>query len=155
MMYLANEEPERKLTQKMALTHNSVNNNKCDVTYVLKEPRRRPKCVIHDVVTFPIALSTSTSYYAHNSRTITFKCCAHLPREECASMVVTFGPLCIPFIRAVKTFSRSHDLSPLINNPTAPSHCQWPIKASLKLTYIIVTFSLLFTSVPVLNSRAN
>jgi hypothetical protein len=49
-----------KLTQKVALTHNSVKNNECDVTYVLKEPRRRSKCVIHkhDV---PIALSTSPS----------------------------------------------------------------------------------------------
>jgi hypothetical protein len=31
----------------VALTHNSVKNNECDVAYVLKEPRRRSKCVIH------------------------------------------------------------------------------------------------------------
>jgi hypothetical protein len=42
-----NEEPAGKLTQKVALTHSSVKNNECDVTYVLKEPRRRTKCVIH------------------------------------------------------------------------------------------------------------
>jgi hypothetical protein len=42
-----NEEPPWKLAQKVALTHNSVKNNECDVTYVLKEPRRRSKCVIH------------------------------------------------------------------------------------------------------------
>jgi hypothetical protein len=34
--------------QKVALTHNSVKNNECDVTYVLKEPRRRSKCAIHN-----------------------------------------------------------------------------------------------------------
>jgi hypothetical protein len=28
--------------QKVALTHNSVKNNECDVTYVLKEPRVVP-----------------------------------------------------------------------------------------------------------------
>jgi hypothetical protein len=33
--------------QKVALMHNSVKNNVCDITYVLKEPRRRSKCVIH------------------------------------------------------------------------------------------------------------
>jgi hypothetical protein len=32
--------------QKVALMHNSVKNNECDITYVLKEPRRRSKCVI-------------------------------------------------------------------------------------------------------------
>jgi hypothetical protein len=42
-----NEEPAWKLTQKVALTHNSVKNNECDVTYVLKEPWRRSKCIIH------------------------------------------------------------------------------------------------------------
>jgi hypothetical protein len=31
-----NEEPVWKLMQKVALTHNSVKNNECDVTYVLK-----------------------------------------------------------------------------------------------------------------------
>jgi hypothetical protein len=42
-----NEEPVRKPTQKVALMHNSVKNNECDVTHVLKEHRRRSKCVIH------------------------------------------------------------------------------------------------------------
>jgi hypothetical protein len=42
-----NEEPAWKLMQKVALTHNSVKNNECDDTYILKEPRRRSKCVIH------------------------------------------------------------------------------------------------------------
>jgi hypothetical protein len=32
---------------KVALTNNSVKNNECDVTYVLKEPGRRSKSVIH------------------------------------------------------------------------------------------------------------
>jgi hypothetical protein len=31
-----NEEPAWKLTQKVALMHNSVKNNECDVTYILK-----------------------------------------------------------------------------------------------------------------------
>jgi hypothetical protein len=46
-----NEEPAWKLTQKVALTHNLVKNNDCDVTYVLKESQRRSKCIItrHDV----------------------------------------------------------------------------------------------------------
>jgi hypothetical protein len=35
--------------QKVALMHNSVKNNECDITYVLKEPRRRSKCVNHKV----------------------------------------------------------------------------------------------------------
>jgi hypothetical protein len=33
--------------QKVALAHNSVKNNESDVTYILKEPRRRSKCIIH------------------------------------------------------------------------------------------------------------
>jgi hypothetical protein len=49
-----NEEPAWKLTQKLALTHNSVKNIECDVTYVLKEPRRRSKCVIHKAWRFPL-----------------------------------------------------------------------------------------------------
>jgi hypothetical protein len=41
--------------QKVALTHNSVKKNDCDVTYVLKvkEQRRRSKCVIHKAWRFP------------------------------------------------------------------------------------------------------
>jgi hypothetical protein len=60
-LHSMNEEPAWKLTRKVALTHNSVKNNECDVTYVLKEPRRRSKCVIHKAVTFPITLSTLPS----------------------------------------------------------------------------------------------
>jgi hypothetical protein len=36
VMVNSNEEPAWKLTQKVTLTHNSVKNNECDVTYVLK-----------------------------------------------------------------------------------------------------------------------
>jgi hypothetical protein len=39
-----NEEPAWKLTK----------NNECDVTYVLKEPRRRSTCVIHKAWHFPL-----------------------------------------------------------------------------------------------------
>jgi hypothetical protein len=49
-----NEEPVRKLMQKVAPTHKSVKNNECDVTYILKEPRRRSKCVIHKAWRFPL-----------------------------------------------------------------------------------------------------
>jgi hypothetical protein len=51
-----NEEPAWKLTRKVALTHYSVKNNECDVTYiyVLKEPRRCSKCVIHKAWRFPL-----------------------------------------------------------------------------------------------------
>jgi hypothetical protein len=48
--FTSNEEPAWTLTQKVALMHNLVKNNECDVTYVLKEPRRRSKCVIHNKV---------------------------------------------------------------------------------------------------------
>jgi hypothetical protein len=37
------------------LMHNSVKNNDCDITYVLKEPRRRSKCVIHKAWRFPLS----------------------------------------------------------------------------------------------------
>jgi hypothetical protein len=50
----SNEEPAWKLTQKVALTHNSVKNNECDVTDVLKEPRSRSRCVIHKAWRFPL-----------------------------------------------------------------------------------------------------
>jgi hypothetical protein len=50
----SNEEPAWKLTQKVALTHSSVKNNECDVTYVLKEPRHRYKCVIQKAWRFPL-----------------------------------------------------------------------------------------------------
>jgi hypothetical protein len=52
-----NEELAGKITQKVVLTHNSVKNNACDVTYVLKEPQRHSKCVISQGMTFPISLS--------------------------------------------------------------------------------------------------
>jgi hypothetical protein len=54
MAFQVNEEPAWKLLQKVALMHNSVKNNECDVTYVLKEPRHRSKCVIHKAWCFPL-----------------------------------------------------------------------------------------------------
>jgi hypothetical protein len=40
--------------QKVALTHNSVKNHECDVTYVLKKLRRCSKSVIHKAWSFPL-----------------------------------------------------------------------------------------------------
>jgi hypothetical protein len=54
-----NEEPAWKLTQKVALTHNSVKNNVCDVIYVLKEPRRRSKCVFYKAWRFQYSVDVA------------------------------------------------------------------------------------------------
>jgi hypothetical protein len=43
-----------KTNQKVALTDNTVKNNECDVAYVLKESRRRSRCVIHKAWRFPL-----------------------------------------------------------------------------------------------------
>jgi hypothetical protein len=52
------------LMQKVALMHNPVKNNECDVTSVLKEPRRRSMRHSQGMM-FPIALSTSPSSAPH------------------------------------------------------------------------------------------
>jgi hypothetical protein len=56
-----------KTKQKVVLTHNSVKNNECDVTYVLIEPRRHSKCIIHKAWCFKTFSLASFSLYGWQS----------------------------------------------------------------------------------------